>query len=370
MVGGGRILSRSASDAALLGLCVYLAGFTVILASGLLTPTAEGVMRTLHSPAALIAVSALLITLSLRLIALIRERQADGLGRRFRLAAIGFHAGLLFMAAGIVLSSLTRFEGRIALIEGQSSGKDGIGYIESSQYSRRFAGPPDMDIMMVSVSPRFYDHGRSFWNVRAALQYRNRASANARIVNIDFLVPSVIDGALFRIADFGYVPRYRIAGRSGEVLDEAYVMLKLFPPGSEDSFNPPFSPHVVYLKYYPDGLLTGENGPANAGGTPRPVYKLRLVRNLDLLITDRSLAPDEKAPFDQESISFAEPRKWAEIRVVKDPGLYLLMPGTVIVLALFVWSRCAGVAIIRIENRQPDHEGPREEGTGRGNAAA
>lgn len=339
MVSRQKFIDTAVSDELLLGLCVFIAGFMLLQVSGMTALAPDGAMQALHRPPALAAVALLCIQGALRTAVLMKDRAAAATAGGRMTPALLFHLGLILATAGILLSSFTRFEGTMVLAEGQVSGRDGVGYSEGSVSLRKFAVWPDVEIEMLDIKPTFYRSGRSLWNVTAQMRLGSRKWTKATTISCNSLFPSFIAGTLMRVTNFGYAPHYQISDPSGEVLDEAYAILKLFPPGSEDSFSMTFLPITFYVRYFPDGIPWKEKSPASDDRPPGPAYLLRASRNLDLILYTSALAPAEKASIGPEMISLLDVVRWAEIRIVRDSGLFLLLPGGCVALAAVAWGR-------------------------------
>ncbi|MBI5196776.1 MAG: hypothetical protein HZA10_10715, partial [Nitrospirae bacterium] len=140
----------------------------------------------------------------------------------------------------------------------------------------------------------------------------------------------------YSIKDFSYAPRCRISVSTGEVMNDAYSIMRLFPPDTEDSFRLLTLPHTFYLRYYPEGLMTG-GGASAAGQKKGPLYKLRVVKNLDIVFNGY-VSADEKTTVGSITIAIDDIKKWVEIAVVRDYGIYLIVPGMVIAVISGIWG--------------------------------
>jgi len=336
MVDNRKLVAVAVSDELRLGLGVFAAGSLLIRLVGVFSPVSDGFGQALHAPVVLIAAVALGIQALLRLITQTIGWLPGGASEGHDRLRIASNLGVLLLATGILLSSLTRFEGTVVLAEGQMFGSGGVGYLDGSVHSSWYADPPDMKIMMTQVIPSFYNHGRSYWDVNALLDYRNQTTGITKPASVHALFPSLLDGLLFQVSDFGYSLRYQLSGPAGAVIDEAYVILKSFPPGAEDSFSLSTSPNIFYVKYYPDGAPATEGSSPKGNGKTGPVFALRVTRVMDLVSPSRLLAPGEKALLGQESISFVDAVPWAEVRVVRDYGVYLMLPGICMLVGVIV----------------------------------
>ncbi len=325
-----------ASNELFFGLCAFIACYVFLMTTGIFSPYPRGVMKTLHNYTALFALLVLLVSVCARVI---MSFKAGDKRRRY------LYCGFLMIIAGIFVSSLTRFEGRMILAEGQIISGDRSDYMPETLYLRKFAAPPRIAIELNSVTPLFKKGGKGLWYVSAEGKYHG---ANSRgKFNINSLVPVLLDGTSYTVKNFGYAPKCFITGPSGDVMNDAYSIMKLFPPDAEDSFRLLSRPHTFYLRYYPEGL-TG-SGASESAQKKGPLYKLRVARNLDILFNGY-VPPNENIDMDSISVSIVDIKKWVEVLAVRDYGIYLIVPGIVMVIISGIWSvwrrKPGGMAIV------------------------
>jgi hypothetical protein len=322
---------------------VFIAGYVVVRSSGIASPAPEGLVQMFHRAPLFAAVCLLGIQAVLNMAL---PDAGHTRGRMPRWSDLGF----ILAAAGILLSSLTRFEGTMVLAEGQAFGRNGVGYLDGSVRAARFADAPSIEIDMLGVAPVLRTDGMSARDVKAQIGYTDRVSGARKTMTVHRAIPAYVDGMFLQVREFGYSPRYRIWEPGGTMIDEAYVLLKVFPPGAEDSFSLPTSPYTFSVRYDPAGALAGEGAPAAGGGNPGPVYILRITRIMDLVLPSQPLALGAQAFFEQGSIAFVDTAVWAELTVVKDRGLYLLLPGAACLLGAGMGA--AYGAVRRIKGRK------------------
>lgn len=330
-----RILPASVGEGLFLS-AVFLVSYVLVQLSGVLVTERPGVMRVLHQTPALAACAFIMIISTARALGLVA---GGGKNSAPRLPALMFYGGCALMTAGVLVSSQVRFEGNVVLTEGQAFSGDASEYVEGTVYRGRLGRYPRMAMVMKEVSPYFWRQGRTVLGIRAEADFRSGAAGSARPITMRSFFPALAEGLLLRVRSFGYSPFYRIVNTEGRVFDEAFVMLKLFPPGSEDSFRTIELPHTFYLRYYPGGLPARDALPPNDGALPRPVFKIRVSRNLDLMLNDRVLEINEKldiGPVPPLYLSVEAVRKWAEVRLVNDYGLFIILPGSLLVILAFV----------------------------------
>ncbi|MBI4839246.1 MAG: hypothetical protein HY806_08950 [Nitrospirae bacterium] len=312
------------SDELFFGLCAFIACYVFIMTTGIFSPYPEGLMKTLHNYPALFALLVLLVSVCTRMIMDFRAGNKEW---------IYLYCGFIMITAGIFVSSLTRFEGRMILAEGQIISGARSDYIPETLYLRKFAAPPRIAIELNRVSPLFKKTGKGLWYVSSGGKYQGQSRRGD--FKINSLVPLLLDGTFYTVKGFGYAPKCFITGPSGDVMNDAYSIMKLFPPDAEDSFRLLSIPHTFYLRYYPEGLRTG--GASASGQKKGPLYKLRIAKNLDILFNGY-VSQNENIAVGSISVSIVDIKKWVEVAVVRDYGIYLIIPGIAIAVISAIWG--------------------------------
>ncbi|MDH4161412.1 MAG: hypothetical protein OEW15_01820 [Nitrospirota bacterium] len=309
----------------------YLAGYVLLRYSGLFSLPPENIFRALHAWPALLGAGMLVLVGAAGLAALRSRAGEDPIRLSGNLAAGAGWLGLLLIGAGIVTSSFTRFEGSVTLHESQEAALAATVYDAGTLYRRRFSREPNGGILMEAVAPFPQAGGPVVRGFSAEARLRKDPASPPRALKIGSLFPAMADGFLFRIAEAGYSPHLFLFDLSGNSLLDIYAIMRLYPPGAEDSFRfDKIIPHTFYLRYYPDvSLLSSATG--TVGIRSGPAYEVRIVRNLDLL-ADRYAAPDELIRFDSLFLSVGDSRRWVRITIVRDPGMVLLLAGLVLTI--------------------------------------
>lgn len=336
----------AASDTVLICLSAFLGTFAALGVLGVFEAQGSSLMRVLHRPQAVAAALALLCALAAR-IAMVASARSDREDPKSRAVRLLFLTGFFLCTAGVVVSSFVRFEGGIALTEGQRFGDGGTAYEEGSVSQRRYARAPDLDLAMLEIVPRIRDAGMALRGVSARVLHIDRPSGAQDVLTLRSWFPVYRYGAWLHIKDFGYSPFYRISGPSGEVLDEAFVSMRLFPPGAEDSFRLRVQPETFYLKYYPAGTHADALSAA-------PQYRLRIARNLDLIVPSRAVSPGEKVGMGGGmAVSFEQIRHWGYVTIVKDAGFtFVMLPGAVLMLTALTLAARKGINVLTVGRRQ------------------
>ncbi|MBI5640914.1 MAG: hypothetical protein HZA17_10860 [Nitrospirae bacterium] len=329
------------SSEALAACAAFIVTYVCLGLSGIFSSVPSSLMKILHKPPALIGLLFLLVIIFVRLLIFAKARSTAG---QNGVSGILFYMGIILTIIGILVSSQMRFEGRIYLPEGESFSGDARGYIEGSVYAGKRSFPPAMKLHMTNISPFFRGGRFGSGSIASELLYTGVGNKYEKKMKINSAVPVLADGVFFRIRSFGYAPFYRLTDSSGKLLDEAYPMLRLFPPGAEDSFRVEKQPYTFYMKYYPDrAVIRDKKIPIPEQGKGG-LYKLRVARNLEVVFNGY-VVPNEIYQVDSTYISFEDLRKWAEIEIVKDYGIFMIAPGLLMIFVsiLLGWRRKTNV---------------------------
>lgn len=303
----------------------YITAYLLMQYSGLFRPSPSGLFRVLHQWPALSGVGVLfVVSLYVLIKILVKSDKIKAAEKGLSISNALLHMSILGLSAGIFLSALTRFEGTITLTEGQESwvSKEVIG--PDAIYSRLFSGMPDGKLDIQQVDPVVSSDGRNLKRIFALTKFSSQSQPVGRQFRLDSRFPKYIDGWFYQVGESGGSVLFRLLGESGNILDEAYAVLKIFPSGAEDAIRVMQIPHTIYLRYYHEAsAVPDKNGvPSDKKG---PLFKVRVARNLDLLV-NTFVSPDEFVQIDGFLISFRDIRNWVDIRIVRDPGIYLIVP--------------------------------------------
>jgi hypothetical protein len=323
---------------------IYLATYIALQYSGLFGPRPDNIMRVLHQWPSLAGIVGLVLYGGVW-----GFMRGPGNGppdvrfKRFAPFRYAYLGSILF-TAGILLSSLTRFESRMILPEGQAVPLASGNIMAGTLYSRIFSNRPQV---VSEVKQYLSDKGKRRGIQRATLLYRKSGSREPRELRAYSLIPTCHDGYTITIQDSGYSPNVFLFNQGGNVIENFYALLQLAPTGVEDFFRfEKTIPHTFYLRYYPD--VSEVQSVAEASRIKSgPVFRVRIARNLDI-VADRYVSPDEPVPFDALVFAAGDVKNWVEVQIVRDPGMYLVWPG----IFLMICSVLAGV--FRRQGLNPD----------------
>jgi hypothetical protein len=231
---------------------------------------------------------------------------------------------VILIISGLWLSYLTRFSGEVVLTEGQMFYSGHNDYIPETFYRGRFSTTPDTGMKLEKIQTSISDDNSHMKGLEGKFQLIGKDSAESRNITVTDGVPTMISGTFFKIRDFGYSIRYALKSAEGRLLDSSFIYMKLFPPGSEDSFRL-LSPLTYYVRYYPE----------DADNDNSPLVGLRIVRNKDIVYNGK-VKLSEDVSFENSRISIEEVRMWTKLYIVRDWGVIPAFCGLILGLIALV----------------------------------
>lgn len=231
-------------------------------------------------------------------------------GRFSSIGNILFHLSFLFIVAGVFVSSNYRFEKKVLLMEGQES-EDGF--------------------KVIRIKPEFWKERLLFTDLLADIESKDgknvvrlSSSANVR-------------GAKITIQGISYAPKYVLRSLNGGMADVGYVNLANFVPGSVDHFSIPGFPYKIYVSLYPDHEIREGKIGTGSMNLSNPGYVIKVVRGKTLVYSGVLSLKDE-AFFDGFGLSFPEIKYNGTFRVVRDPGMRLIVVAFILMGVGLTWK--------------------------------
>ena len=256
-------------------------------------------------------------------------------GRFSPIGNLLFHASFLLILLGTVTNVLYRFEGVAIIAEGRpfSGGKAEYRTIGGAAG----AALPEVDFDVETIAADFWDGRLFFTRLEAQLLHRGGRD----IAKLSSAVQ--VGNAAVTIAGYGYVPKYELKNKAGQIVDQAYVMLNIFAPGSEDSFQVRGYPHKIFISFYPDHAQVNGKIVNQSMNPVNPAYFIRVLRGRIPVYTG-FVKPGEWADYDGLSISFPSYVKSGDFQIVRNPGhpfiwIAFIMMGAGLVWKLFFYRK-------------------------------
>jgi hypothetical protein len=252
-------------------------------------------------------------------------------GSRRRLAPLGtylFHGAFFLLAAGFLITLLTRQETKVRVAVGEQYVGRPDQLLSVSPPRVLGAGIPSLDFEVKHIRPEFWSDQLLFTALEAEIEQGGGKRSHTRINRPLWVGP----GTFLRISGFGYAPRYEIVDRRGVVLDGAFIKMNVFPPGQRDYFVLPDHPHRVYLEVVPDVAVENGRAVTRSLNLVNPAVELQVLRGR-VSLGGGLLRQGEGFEFEGLTLRFPEIRYWGEFTFVRDPGAPVLFLGYLLALA-------------------------------------
>jgi len=254
-------------------------------------------------------------------------------GRWSASGEILFHMFFFFIITGIFLSAIMRFEGRANVVEGFSFWGEKEEYFSGPEEKAFFKKAPDASFRLDEAGAEFWGNKLFFTDLYATVRYPGDTLKKVKTVRLKSGIR--IGLTHFNIEGFGYAPVYLLKDNDGKIKSSMTVNLNVFPPPTEDSFLIPQTPYRVYVRFYPDAVLDNGKLRTETLNLYNPLYSVRVLRGKRILFSG-NIKPDEEITIDNCLFSFTEIKKWAQFRIIRDPGIPFIWTGiTLCILGLF-----------------------------------
>jgi len=241
-----------------------------------------------------------------------------------------FHAALLLLPLAWAVSRTTRFQGEAWILEGHSFGGTRQEYTRVEPAEEFPARSPRLAFNVEAVEAVFWGDRLFFTDLRALIALPHGEIAEARWITLP--QPARIDGARVSIRGFNYSPGFELLAPDGALREAGDLQLRLFPPGTEDSFRLPGLPHRVWVRLYPDSEGPGSR-PLNHGFDLRnPLFHVAVTSG-KRLVNHGFLRLGEAIPFDRFRLIFTGIRRGGDLLVHRDRGYPVLWIALVAALA-------------------------------------
>lgn len=298
---------------------IYLAAISFALAYlgtglwGVMNVTAPSPASVIYSLPLFVCSFVLLVSIAVHVIT---KRRA------WRWAGLVLFIAALALASGFWMDALKGYTLRAVITEGQSLMlTEMLASVPAQGYAGKYARVPVAGITLKELSPGFAEGGASLASLHGAFIV---AGPDGRANEVSLALGQSAFGNGYRLSmeGFGYSPRYELISRDGGLLDSSFVYLRLFPPGSEDSFRL-LSPLTYYLRYFPEG----EHG---------PYFKVRVARNKSLVYSGE-VPLGGAFRYENASMALPEVRRWTTLSVSSYPGRPLVIMGALGMLLSLVY---------------------------------
>lgn len=238
--------------------------------------------------------------------------------------SIIFHLGFIIILLGVIVSSATRFSGRLLIAEGQEVPLLVRNLIE---INKKPAGAFELPGTVFYLDRFIADIRQERFPVEYTANLK-LAEANGTTLSESIRVNEAIkyrDLAIL-LQNYGFSPRMVLKAAKGKTLVDAYINLKGRQPGSRDSFDVPKTKIKIDTVFFPNFNITTSLVPRE------PVYAIT-VKEKGTKIFKGYLRKGKSVKFNGMTLSFPDLRYWAYFQVSRDLGLGALFWGFVISFA-------------------------------------
>lgn len=247
-----------------------------------------------------------------------RKRRAKDIGFW---GSMVFHAGLLTVILAGVVSMLTLFSGEILLTEGFPASLGKEGFLKVWREPVFGVKIPEGRITLKGFKSIYQGNFPVDHESRVSIE-RDGTIAEATIkVN----APLLVNDIQYTLNRYGFSPAFVVEDEKGKILLDAFINLVVVG-GVEDSFDIPEAGARVFVRFFPDFVMT-KDGPITKSKLPNsPVVALKVGRDgresKFILIKKGS-----KVEIMGLKFTFADLRYWNHFLVSRDKGRPVLAVG-------------------------------------------
>lgn len=236
--------------------------------------------------------------------------------------SVAFHAGMCVILIGVFVSSQTRYNGNLLLIQDFDIDPSRVLMGLSKNERHVF---PIRKTALASFEPVYregfpLDYTANILN----LDLEGQEFAVAARVNEPFMA----GGYQFLLSRYGFAPRFVLKDTSGKVVSDDVVSLVVFNPDQEDTFPLLKGKAVAKVRFFPDFYIdTSKGAPSTRSRIPkRPVF-LVSIESKGRNVGGGFLKQGEPLDWAGYTIEFKELRYWVQLGVSKDSGVPVITVG-------------------------------------------
>jgi len=244
---------------------------------------------------------------------------------------IAFHCAFFLIIIAIVGSHYTYAQGVATIAEGEhfdtSTGK--LLKLKPDSASRNLI--PHVALTFMKLHPTNWPKGLLVKHLYAVIKPESGSVREIRCTSA--WKPNW--ATYVTLETFGYAPLYELRDKNNRIIENGFVKLVTFPPGTEDHFKIAGGDLDVSLRVFPDAKLKKKRIIQVSRDLKHPGFLVEVKRGKKSLAQDflRLKQPLRLGDF---SLSFPQVRYWGEVEFLYDPML------------LFIWIAfiLGGLAII------------------------
>lgn len=247
--------------------------------------------------------------------------------------SVAFHAGLVIVIAGAVVSMLTLFKGKVALTEG--FGVSPAEQLNSPLDRKGMVNFPYRGLLLRSFDARYLEGGRLPLDYTAVISTLDR---EGKVVEegIKVNIPIRRGGYQIILDNYYFSPRFIVTEKgTGKVIEDAYINLQALTSDLkvEDQFDIPDTGVRIIARFYTDFYLDGKAPKTRSMNLENPAFILEFFKGKNKL-GDGILPIGKKMDFyeGKYTIQFNDLKKGIIVSVSRDDGLPIVKLGLLIVV--------------------------------------
>lgn len=249
-----------------------------------------------------------------------------------------FHASFFVILAGVLASRLTRFEGTMILVEGQTLRERHEDYLSTSE-APLFRENHSLFHIRLNHVENEYNKG-SLVKLTCDMTVEDGGRVEHRTVGVNR--PLVYGNTAFLVHLFDFSPYIVIRDRRGEIVFQSHVNLVTEYGKREDRFAVPNTDLVIFARLFPDAVFTAGGLKTVSPEPKNPALQFRAVRMskdgmFGKTLYEGHIFLKKSKSFDNYVLSFEDFRYWVKFNVRKDAGVPCIFAG--------LWIGTAGLAL-------------------------
>ncbi len=237
-----------------------------------------------------------------------------------------FHAGMLVVLLGVLVSTFTRYNGRLVLTEDFDI--EPTKALKGLSKNERYVFPV-RDMVLKSFSPVY----EGAFPVDYAARFMNQdVYGRVQEETVRVNEPMKAGGYEFILTRYGFAPRFVLRDREGKVVSDDVVNLVVITPDQVDDFPVLEGKVSVKARFFPDFYIDSERGRAwtRSREPKRPVFLLSIERNGN--IASGFVPMGRSIEFEGYTLEFTELRYWVHLDVSRDSGLPFIFLGFIAII--------------------------------------
>ncbi|HEX3032930.1 MAG TPA: cytochrome c biogenesis protein ResB [Bacillota bacterium] len=238
------------------------------------------------------------------------------------------HASFFLIPLGIFISLYTAFSGYAVVTEGQTfNAGEKASYVnlEPTINGANHPALPPVSFRLDAVRPVFWEDKLLFSDLSAGVTYEEEGISRYKIIRLNS--PWYYRGNFIALRGFGYAPYYVFKDKAGQVLDESFVNLKVFPSGFEDSFTVKDFAYRINVTIYSDYTVKNGKFETKTQNLANPILLVKLTDDKNKIKYEKAVLPGDPLYYNGYSLLFPEICYYGEFSIFHDPGIWVVFSG-------------------------------------------